>query len=107
MKALHMHGEVILCSEDVLTVGAVTNVGLSLTRSIPFPNRKSWGAEILGECSPPTMFPMSHVACHMSCHAMVLTSEFGYGLKDSALLIPQAYLHKVVHIIGWPKDLKA
>ena len=50
---------------------------------------------------------MSHVACHMSYHAMVLTSEFGYGLKDSALLIPQAYVHKVVHIIGWPKDLKA
>ena len=24
---------------------------------------------------------------------MILTSEFGYGLKDSALLIPQAYLH--------------
>ena len=32
MKALHMHGEVILCSEDVSTVGAVTMVGLSLTR---------------------------------------------------------------------------
>ena len=43
---------------------------------------------------------MSHVACNMSCHAMVLTSEFGYGLKDFALLIPQAYLYKVVHIQG-------
>ena len=32
MKALHMHGEVILCSEDVSTVGAVTMVGLSLTK---------------------------------------------------------------------------
>ena len=29
MKALHMHGEVILCSEDVSTVCAVMNVGLS------------------------------------------------------------------------------
>ena len=29
MKALHIHGEVIPCSEDVSTVGAVTNVGLS------------------------------------------------------------------------------
>ena len=29
MKALHMHGEVILCSDDVSTVGAVTKVGLS------------------------------------------------------------------------------
>ena len=36
-----------------------------------------------------------------------MPSEFGYGLKDSALLIPQAYLHKVVHIIGLPIDLKA
>ena len=27
-----MHGEVILCSEDVSTVGAVTMVGLSLTK---------------------------------------------------------------------------
>ena len=31
------------------------------TLSIPFPNRKSWGAKIWGECSPPTMFHMSHV----------------------------------------------
>ena len=30
--------------------------------------RKSWGAEIWRECSPPTMFHMSHVTCHMSCH---------------------------------------
>ena len=29
MKAFHIHGEVILCSEDVSTVGAVMNVGLS------------------------------------------------------------------------------
>ena len=29
-----MHGEVILCSKDVFTVGAVTNKGLSLTRII-------------------------------------------------------------------------
>ena len=32
MKALHMYGEVILCSEDVSMVGAVTKVGLSLIR---------------------------------------------------------------------------
>ena len=29
MKALHMHGEVILCSENISTVDAVTMVGLS------------------------------------------------------------------------------
>ena len=35
------------------------------------PNHKSYGAEILRECSPPTLFHMSGVRCHMSsvtCH---------------------------------------
>ena len=30
-------------------------------------NRKSWGAEIERECSPPTMCHTSCVSCHMSC----------------------------------------
>ena len=48
------------------------------------------------------MFTPHHVS-HVTCHAMVLTCELAFGLKGSALLFPQAYLHKVVHIIGWPK----
>ena len=33
---------------------------------LSIPNHKSWGAEILRECSPPTMCHMSRVICHMS-----------------------------------------
>ena len=30
------------------------------------PNRKSWAAEILRDCSPPTMCHMSHFTCNVS-----------------------------------------
>ena len=36
MKALHMHGEVILCSKDVSTVVAVTMVGPLSTHILQF-----------------------------------------------------------------------
>ena len=35
-------------------------------KTLPIPNRKSWEAEILRECSPATMCHMSCVTCHLS-----------------------------------------
>ena len=43
-----MHGEVILCSEDVSTVGAVTMVGLSLTKIADLGDIEEWSVKVTG-----------------------------------------------------------
>ena len=37
---------------------------VQLYTSVSIPRRKSWEADILRECSSPTMCHMSHVMCH-------------------------------------------
>ena len=47
--------------------------------SLFIPNRKNWGADILRECSSPTMCHMSQVTCHMSgvrCQVSVVKCHF-------------------------------
>ena len=39
----------------------------NIFKVLSIPNHKSWGAELLRECSPPTMCHMSRVICHVSC----------------------------------------
>ena len=38
----------------------------NIFKVLSIPNHKSWGVEILRECSAPTMCHMSHIICHMS-----------------------------------------
>ena len=38
----------------------------NIFKVLSIPSHKSWGAEILRECSPSTMCHMSHVKCHLS-----------------------------------------
>ena len=60
------------------------------------PNHKSWGAEILRECSPPTMCHMSHDTCHVShvrCHVSGVTCHVSHVRFFSSS-------DKVVKLIG-------
>ena len=44
-----------------------------ILKILSIPNRKSWGTDILRECSPPTMCHMSFVTSHVSrvkCHIL-------------------------------------
>ena len=59
-------------------------------KTLSIPNHKSWGAEIWGECSFPTMWHMSHVTYHMThvtCHVL--------GVKCHIFLYD-----KVVEVVG-------
>ena len=51
----------------------------NIFKVLSIPNHKSWGAEILRECSPPTMCHMSRVICHVSgvtCQVSRVTCNF-------------------------------
>ena len=39
---------------------------IKIFKTLFIPNRKSWEAEVLKECSPPTMCHMTYATCHMS-----------------------------------------
>ena len=58
----------------------------NLFKDLSIPNHKSWGAEILRECSPPTMCHMSRVICHVSgvtCQVSGVTCHFCFLLLFS------------------------
>ena len=67
---------------------------------LSIPNHKSWGAELLRECSLPTMFHMSRVICHLSgvicqvsrvrCHISGVTSQVSLFL----------FFYKMVELFG-------
>ena len=60
----------------------------NIFKVLSIPNHKSWGAEILKECSPPTMchmlcvkFHASHVTCQVSgvtCHVSSVIFSFSF-----------------------------
>ena len=61
--------------EDLLSMGPTPSSFVQLLmfmvcgnifKVLSIPNHKSWGAEILRECSPPTMCHMSRVICQVS-----------------------------------------
>ena len=57
-------------------------LSFQIFKTLSILNRKSWGAEVLWQCSPPTMCDMSHVKCQMS--GIIF---FGQGVGFSRLRV--------------------
>ena len=52
-----------------------------ISKTLYIPRRKSLGAELLRECSPPTMCQISHITCHLShvmCHVSCVTRHVSH-----------------------------
>ena len=64
--------------EAVYRTAPATPGLLNIFKALWIPNHKSWGAEILRECSPPSTCHMSGVRCHVSyvrCHVSGVTCQ--------------------------------
>ena len=63
-------------------------------KTLFFPNRKSWGAEILRECSPPPCVTchVSHVTWHVS-HDMCHMSHFTWHVSHVMCLMSRGMCH--------------